>query len=324
MKKSVSVAAICVFIVMTCSSWGFFAHYRINRMAVFILPKGMSAFYENHLDYITEHAISADKRRYVDSLEAPRHYLNADHYGNKPFTAIPLKWNDAERKYSCDTLDKYGTLPWTIQYQYYKLVKAFKAHDTSAILSTSANLGHYIADATVPLHLTQNYNGQLTGQTGLHAFWESRLPELFAGRYHYFVGKARYVENPLYEAFKICRSSFKEVDSVLSFEKKLNLNFPASKKYEPVKRGKRTVDEYSAAYSTAYHQLLHGMVERRMRLAILEVGSYWFSAWVDAGQPDLHKLIATELPEIEQKSIAREKALYIMGKASNYTHQLSP
>src|ERR1700753_3788650 len=107
-----------------------------------------------------------------------------------------------------------GTLPWTIASNYYYLVKAFKAHDTTAILNASANLGHYIADAHVPLHLTQNYNGQLTGQTGIHALWESRLPELFSKNYKLSAGKARYIDNPLSEAFRICHSSFKEVDSV--------------------------------------------------------------------------------------------------------------
>src|ERR1700753_4351390 len=112
-----------------------------------------------------------------------------------------------------------GTLPWTIASNYYYLVKAFKAHDTIAILMASANLGHYVADAHVPLHLTLNFDGQLTNQTGIHRLWESRLPELFANNYNYYVGKARYIDDPLAEAFKICRSSYNSVDSVLRFER---------------------------------------------------------------------------------------------------------
>src|ERR1700733_7463596 len=90
------------------SSWGFYAHYRINRFAVFTLPKAMSGFYKANIDYITEHAISADRRRYVDSTEAPRHFLNADHYGKNPFKNIPQNWDDAALKFSADTLNKYG------------------------------------------------------------------------------------------------------------------------------------------------------------------------------------------------------------------------
>jgi hypothetical protein len=303
-----------ILLVVLCSSWGFYAHYRINRLAVFTLPKAMAGFYRNNINFITEHAISADKRRYVDSTEAPRHFLNADHYGKKPFNVIPQNWNDAVVKYSADTLNKYGTVPWTIQYNYYRLVRAFKDHDTVAILNTSANLGHYIADAHVPMHLTQNYNGQLTNQTGIHALWESRLPELFSDHGNFYAGKARYIENPLAEAFKICYSSFKSVDTVLRFERILNRLFPAGKKYTFEHHGNKRVKDYSVAYAKAYHKMLRGMVERRMRSAILAVGSYWYSAWVDAGQPDLDKLIRKPLDEAEKRKIQHEETLYRAGK----------
>jgi hypothetical protein len=305
-----------ISLILLCSSWGFFAHYRINRLAVFTLPKAMAGFYKNNIEYITEHAVSADKRRYVDSTEAPRHFLNADHYGKNPFSVIPQHWDDAAVKYTADTLNKYGTVPWAIQYNYYRLVRAFKEHDTLAILNTSANLGHYIADAHVPLHLTLNYNGQLTNQTGIHALWESRIPELFSNQYNYYVGKARYIENPLAAAFKICRTSFKSVDSVLGFERILNKSLPAGKKFELVKRGKRSVTEYTAEYAAAYHKMLNGMVQRRMRSAILAVGSYWYSAWVDAGQPDLNKLIKQPQDDPEKRKIQQEETLYRAGKVS--------
>jgi hypothetical protein len=287
MKRSIVLSLSGIGLIILCSSWGFFAHYRINRIAVYTLPKGMAPFYKANINYIVEHAVSADKRRYVDSTEAPRHFFDADHYGKHPWAAMPQKWTDAAAKYSADTLDKYGTVPWTIQYQYYKLVRAFKAHDTTAILNTSANLGHYIADAHVPLHLTQNYNGQLSGQTGIHALWESRIPELCGDKYNLKVGKAHYIENPLAEAFRICRTSFKSVDTVLRFERILTRSFPADKKYSMVLHGKKEIKDYSPAYTLAYQKILKGMVERRMRASILSVGSFWYSAWVDAGQPDL-------------------------------------
>src|SRR5471030_2386978 len=87
-------------LIFALSSWGFYAHYLINRLAVFTLPKAMAGFYKSNIEYITAHAISADKRRYVDSTEAPHHFLNADHYGKKPFDVIPQNWVDAVVKYS--------------------------------------------------------------------------------------------------------------------------------------------------------------------------------------------------------------------------------
>jgi hypothetical protein len=227
---------------------------------------------------------------------------------------MPQHWVDAAAKYSTDTLNKYGTVPWAITSNYYWLVKAFKAHDTTSILKTSANLAHYISDAHTPLHLTQNYDGQLTNQQGIHSLWESRLPELFSNSYNYNVGKAKYISNPLAEAFKICRGSFKSVDSVLRIERTLNKTFPAAKKYAIERRGNRKVNTYSVPYSRAYHKLLRGMVQRQMRASILSVGSFWFSAWVDAGQPDLNKLIAKPLNKDARQQIDKEEALYKAGK----------
>jgi len=318
-KRFLAVLIGATFMITLCS-WGFFAHKRINRIAVFTLPKAMAGFYEANIDFITEHAVDPDKKRYVDSLEAPRHFLDADHYGKRPFLKLPVKWKEAIKKYSEDTIKKYGTVPWEIQYQYYRLVDAFKRHDTTDILKTSANLGHYVADAHVPLHLTMNYDGQLTHQTGIHALWESRLPELFGDRYNYYVGTAKYIENPLNEAFKICRSSFKCVDSVLRFERIVNQSFPQDKKYETVRRNNKNTQDYSEAYAKAYHTALKGMVQRRMRSSILEIGSFWYSAWVDAGQPDLNKLIAKPLPLEEKKKIRREVALYKQGKILTLNH----
>lgn len=274
----------------------------------------MANFYRTNIEFITEHAVSADKKRYVDSSEAPHHFFDADRYGKQPFKTMPQHWIDAAAKYTSDTLNKYGTVPWAITSNYYWLVKAFKAHDTTGILITSANLAHYISDAHTPLHLTQNYDGQLTNQQGIHGLWESRLPELFANGYHYNVGKARYISNPLNEAFKICISSYKKVDTVLRVERMLNKTFPPLQKYTIEHRGNRKVKVYSVAYSRAYHKLLRGMVQRQMRASILSVGSFWFSAWVDAGQPDLNKLIQKPLSKDERQKIDREEALFKLGK----------
>jgi hypothetical protein len=312
-KQKLTLLLLCILITTLCCSWGFFAHRRINRIAVFTLPKGMISFYMANIDFITEHAVDPDKKRYVDSTEGAKHFLDADHYGKKPFAKIPERWAEAERQYSADSLDKYGTVPWTIQHYYYKLVAAFKAKDTSDILRTSANLGHYIADANVPLHLTENYNGQLTNQVGIHALWETRIPELFSDGYHYHVTPAHYIQSPLKEAWKICRRTFRGVDSVLLFERKLNATFTEDKKYGEFKRGNRKVKDYTVEYAAAYQKMLHGMIERQMRFSIADIGDFWFSAWVDAGQPNLDKLIDNHL-SADQKLVNYEQQLYRQSK----------
>lgn len=256
-------------------------------MAVFTLPKGMIRFYKNNADYLSEHAVDPDKRRYTDAMEGPRHFLDTERYGKSPFDSLPPRWKDAVAKYSEDTLTAYGTVPWQIEKTYYSLVKAFERKDSLAILRISANLGHYISDANVPLHVTWNYNGQFTKQTGIHGFWESRLPELFSGQYNYFVGRAEYIADPLKEAWSIVRNSHRYKDSVFAIESKISASFPSDRKYSFSERRGIVTKQYSEEYSEAFHIALNGMIERQMREAIKKTGSYWYSAWVDAGQPDL-------------------------------------
>jgi hypothetical protein len=91
-------------------------------------------------------------------------------------------------------------------------------------------------------------------------------------------------------------------------------SFLKNKKYEMVNHNGKKVQDFSAAYAKAYNRALNGMVERRMRSAILAIGSYWFSAWVDAGQPDLNKLIAKPLSPYQRKKMEQEVTLYKAGK----------
>ena len=293
MKKFLRLSLALIAFIL-CSSWGFFAHQKINHTAVFTLPSGMIGFYKRNIVYLTEHAVDPDKRRYIDTAEAPRHYLDVENF-EENIDSIPEKWNDAVTKYGWDKLHEDGEVPWQIQKTYYRLVVAFKTLDSLKILKYSADLGHYIADAHVPLHTTNNHNGQLTNQVGIHAFWESRLPELFSKNYNLFVDKAKYVENPLDEAWKIVKHSHSLVDSVLLLEADLNLKFPSDQKYDFSERNNVVLKQYSVAYSRAYNDAMNGMVEKQMRSSILEVGSFWFSAWVDAGQPELRNLIFTPL-----------------------------
>ncbi|NQX92584.1 MAG: hypothetical protein HRT74_10760, partial [Flavobacteriales bacterium] len=161
-------------------------------------------------------------------------------------------------------------------------------------------MGHYIADAHVPLHTTENYNGQLSGQYGIHGFWESRLPELFSEDYNFFTGKAKYVEDPLDFTWNFVEDSHFALDSVLGFEKELTEEFPEDKKYAYVERGRVIINTYSEEFSDAYHSKLNGQVERRMRQSIIDIGSLWYTAWVNAGQPDLSKL------DINQDELSNE------------------
>ncbi len=299
-----------------CSSWGFFAHKKINRLAIFTLPEEMFGFFKANADYITEHSVDADKRRHSVKGEAPKHYIDIDHYGGDSihspdslFRLVPKKWNEAVSKFSKDTLETYGTLPWQLNLLCDNLKSAFETKDKKKILRLAADIGHYVGDAHVPLHTTENYNGQISGQYGIHGFWESRLPELFYEEYDLFSPKAAYQDLKLNFIWEVVYQSHLALDSVLSFEKQLTESYPDDLKMSFEERGTIMTEVYSKEFSTEYHNMLDGMVERRMRSAIYTLGSLWYTCWVDAGQPDLNGLIKADAmpPKLDSENIDPER-----------------
>lgn len=285
-------------LVFLFTSWGFFGHKQINQLAVFSLPPEMIGFYKANIDYLREAAVNPDRRRLMVAEEAARHYIDLDQYGDSALYTMPRYWKEAVERYSEDTLKRYGIVPWHVNVMYYRLRDAFMVRDPALILKLSAELGHYIADAHVPLHTTSNYNGQRSGQEGIHGFWESRLPELFSIDYNFFVGKAAYVKSPQLAIWQGITTAHLQVDSVLQIEKKLSARF-GEKKYSFETKGKQTVKVYSKEFAKAYHEALGTMVERQMRSSIKMIADFWYTAWVEAGQPDLKKLTTYKPTEDE-------------------------
>ncbi len=289
MKRSFFILlALCLPWLST--GWGFYSHKKINRLAVFSLPPEMIGFYKRNIEYITEKAINPDQRRYILPEEAARHYIDLDVYGDSALYKMPRFWSDAVEMYTEDTLQAYGIVPWHVNRVKGWLTNAFTNQDPAQILRLSADLGHYIGDAHVPLHTTENYNGQLTGQSGIHGFWESRLPELFSENYYLFVGKAEYIKNPQIRIWDAVVQSHLALDSVLLYEKQVTAEIGESRKFVIEQRGNSNVRTYSQEFSKAYHDRLNGMVERRMKSAVKLIADFWYTAWVDGGQPDLNSL----------------------------------
>ncbi|MBL0305112.1 MAG: S1/P1 Nuclease [Chitinophagaceae bacterium] len=289
--KKIITSFLFLSLSLNCFCWGFFAHRKINHYAVFLLPPEMMVLYKPHIDFLAEHAVDPDKRRYAVPEEGPRHYIDIDHYGNYPYDALPRKWSDAVAKYSEDTLNQYGIVPWWLQTMLHRLTDAFKEKNQAKILKYSAEIGHYISDSHVPLHACSNHNGQYSDQKGIHGFWESRIPELLAEKeWDFFIGKAEYIKNPADFIWTRVLESAAAADTVLQFEKQLTKKYPGDQKFAYEDRNGTIIRQYSSSFSIAYNNQMKGMVERRMRQSIYAVASFWYTAWVNAGQPNLTQL----------------------------------
>ncbi len=181
----------------------------------------------------------------------------------------------------------HGIVPWHVQRIYSSLVRSFERHEWAKVIRLSSDLGHYVADAHVPLHTTSNYNGQQTDQIGIHAFWETRIPEVLGASFNLYAGKADYVEDVASWIWKVVHTSYEMVDTVLTKEREVAGDLPSALQYSYVERNGRWERKESTKFSIQYEMAIHKMVERRMRQTIKDVGSIWMTAWVDAGQPDL-------------------------------------
>jgi hypothetical protein len=301
MKKALLIG-ILLSVQLKSYCWGFYAHQQINYYAVFLLPPEMLVLYKPNIAFLSEHAVDPDKRRYMVADEGPRHYIDIDHYGSYPYDSLPHQWYAAVAKFSEDSVKTYGIVPWHIQTMLTRLTNAFKEKDFSKIMRNSAEIGHYIGDSHVPLHANSNHNGQFTNQRGIHGFWESRVPELLAEKeFDFFIGKAAYIKNPGDFIWKRVLESAKAADSVLRFEKELTQQFGDDKKYAFEERNGKTIRQYSSAFTIAFNKKLDGMVERRMRQSIYAVACFWYTAWINAGQPNLKELVNNKFSEADLK-----------------------
>ena len=292
------MAAVVLLTSSDLYCWGFYGHRKINEYAVYLLPPEMLVLYKARIEYLRVHAVDADKRRYILKAEAPRHFIDLDKYGQHPFPDLPRRWEEAVSRFGEDSLQAHGILPWRIQQVLASLTQAFKQKQVAQILKLSADLGHYIGDAHVPLHTSSNHNGQKTNQHGIHAFWESRLPELLAeDEWDFYLEKAAYISNPSAFVWKIVLESAAAVDSVLQLEATATETTEPAGKYAFEWRNQQVLRQYSTGFSKKYDQLLRGMVERRMQQSMHAVASFWYTAWLNAGQPDLSGMVKNLPPE---------------------------
>ncbi len=266
----------------TGTIWGFFGHRKINLLATYTLPLPLHSFYRRHLTEIQALSVLPDARRYLLDEEAARHYIDLDQYNLNQVSFT--NWAQMLRKTPEDSLRKHGIVPWHIPVVYQRLVNAFIKKDSLQVIKLSAELGHYVADAHVPLHTSSNYDGQKTGQDGLHSFWESRIPEILGKQLDQFSGPANYIPDVQHSSWTWVLASHKQLPFLFSMATKVSLEIKEGEKYSFIQKGSSLIKTPSLKYSLAYHKALNKQIESRFLAAVQHVGDLWYSAWLEAGQ----------------------------------------
>jgi hypothetical protein len=281
-----------VLLLMTASpafAWGTVAHRYIMGRAIDLLPPDIKPFFEHYRTELVVRVIDPDTYRLVGWDDAPNHFVDfgVKEYGAYPFTELPREYDAALEKFGMATLRKNGLLPWRFQEEFGNLRRAFEGFarknpfaPTDVVLFTAV-AAHYIEDATQPLHASDNFDGQLTGNNGLHARFETALFERYTSRFKITPAPPKPMTNPRDTAFDTLVAGNQLVPALLAADKAaINNN-----------------DTYDDAYFERFFQSAGPILERQVASAITATASLIIGAWEQAGKPQL----TIEFPPAVQK-----------------------
>ncbi|MFT4155268.1 zinc dependent phospholipase C family protein [Parafilimonas sp.] len=269
------------------------------------MPACVRRFFFSNMDTVALTSIRPDQRRSSDRNEGPKHFIDIENYGNGAMLNMPRDVQPAVEKYTWDTLKKYGYVPYQVLIEYDSLVNALKRKNADSIVFYAVDLAHYIEDACVPLHTTNNYDGQLTGQKGIHALWESAIPELALSHYNlYSKHKAAYIKDKGETIWTAVRRAHALLPEIFEKEKEVAKNFPDNSKYEERMYYGRKTKVYTDAFAKQYAAALTTTINDQLNYSADLVADFWYSAWVDAGKPNLKHLY--KFNRTERKGLRKE------------------
>jgi hypothetical protein len=204
-------------------------------------------------------------------LERSRHYIYLDKYGMFPFLALPHSFQRAVEQYGRSHVNRDGLLPWQIGEYSLRLTNDFKAQNWEQAKLDAAVLGHYVADATDPLHTTQNYDGQLTAQTGLANRFEILLIDRYSNFFVLAPQDATKIDDPTEFAFQITLEAHTWVDHIVLEDRRSIEGLPG----------------FNDDYFDRFYAQVGSTAMQQISAAAHDAGSYWYTAWLNAGRPAL-------------------------------------
>jgi hypothetical protein len=282
-RALVPLAAIVLALAapMRIDAWGFEAHKFVMDRAIALLPAELRPIFEANRGALVERSIDPDtwQNAGFDDIESPHHFLDIDWdgYGRYPFAGLPRDYTEAVAKFGRARIEQNGTLPWRVEEMHGNLRRAFEAYGRRGafgrydIVHYSAWLAHYVSDAHVPFHAVVNYDGQLTGQNGIHTRFESRMFERYQSQLTIVPKPIAPVRNPREFIFDRILEGTQLVAPIL----KSDLDAIGAR------------EAYDEAYYAAFFKANRAVLERRVNESIAAVAAMIAGAWEAAGKPAL-------------------------------------
>lgn len=269
-----SLASIAAFVALTLTctyGWGANGERLVTNKAVDTLPPEMGTFFQGNRQFLVQHVMDAGELDAKIAADEHKSYIQLDHYGQFPFSALPRSYNAAVKKYGRRTLDKYGLLPWQIGLYSKKLTDALRAQDWSDAKVSAAALAHYVAAAHDPFDTTMNADGTLSNQPGVRQRFDTALVNRYQLFFFIKPNEASFISDPTDHAFEMALSAHSWLENVLLSDR----------------RAYQETSAYNDAYYDRFYSQAGAVLVRQLSDASTDIGSYWMTAWINAGRPQL-------------------------------------
>jgi hypothetical protein len=253
-------------------AWGAGAERLVVTKAVDTLPPDIRGFFNANREFLSRHVTDPlEWLARTPLTERRNHFLYLDHYGKFPFDSLPRDYKSALDKFSKDKLEGAGVLPWQIGVYSQKLTAAMREHDWEEVRLDAAYLAAYVALAHDPFHTTENFDGHLSGQPGIDSRFGANLVDRYSLFFPMHTDDAVFVNDPTGNAFDAALSAHATLESVLLADR----------------RARAGLSDYTDDYYDRFYNYAGAILIRQLTEAATDVGSYWLTAWINAGRPPL-------------------------------------
>jgi hypothetical protein len=266
-----SIVVVSAFSPALAFGWGATAQKIVVNKAVDTLPADIRAYFEANRAFLVLHVADPLDVESKTPTEKHNHFVYLDKYGRFPFTTLPRVYKAAVGKYGKSKLESTGLLPWQIGVYNAKLTEALKLGKWDEAKLDAAILAGYVSEAHDPFNTTENFDGHLTLQTGINERFGVTLIDRFSSFFPMRPNDAAFINDPTDHAFESCLSAHSWLETILLADRNARL---AGKSYD---------DEYF----DRFYNLSAATLIRQLSDAATDIGSYWLTAWINAGRPQL-------------------------------------
>ena len=263
--------AAVVFALPAPFGWGESALRLITDKAIDTLPDEMLPFFQSSRAFLVQHANDAAATESKSSAALRNGFIELDHYGPFPFTALPRSYMEAVAKYGKRSVAAHGQLPWEIGVYSEKLTDAFRLHKWDEAKIEAATLAYYVAAAHDPFKTTTNKDGRLSGQEGVNERFGTGLADRYQRFFFMHPNEASFIRDPTDHAFEMSLSAHSWLENVLLADQ----------------RAYQGLSSYNDEYYDRFYAQAGAVLIRQLSDASTDLGSYWMTAWINAGRPQL-------------------------------------